>query len=156
MGAKTSKTKMLEYKPKNQIETKKRQERDHQARTILNNISNVPTDEYKPKNQIETEKKRQERDHQARTILNNISNVPTDEEIRIAVALQQMNQIGDLKKNDLIAILIRLDSQRDNANIAFYKNSDLIALIRYELYQRPLEKLNETKENTQSVQIDEI
>lgn len=82
-----------------------------------------------------------EQNHIARSIIReNVSGrVPTDDEIKVSLALQQIQVEGPLKKPDLIAILIRLNPERDNALISQYKVQDLIDYIRHELYVVPLE-----------------
>ena len=85
--------------------------------------------------------KRGEQNHVAREILNTYvkSGVPSEPEILTALAIQQSVQNGPLKKLDYIAILTRLNPNRNNALISQYKVQDLIDLIRYELYSKVLE-----------------
>lgn len=97
--------------------------------------------EYK-KEIIENKNTPKEQNAVARNILeNNVSGVPSDNEVKLALALQQSIKTGALTKLDYIAILVRLNPQRDNALISQYKNQDLISLIRYELYTKQLNKI---------------
>lgn len=88
--------------------------------------------------QIENKK----RNSVARTILQNIEGPPSDSDIITALALQQSIQTGPLKKLDYIAILIRLNPERNNALISQYNVQDIIDLIRYELYTKQLQNKN--------------
>lgn len=82
----------------------------------------------------------------ARTIINKYTTgVPKDDEIRLAIGIQQSQSTGALKKVDYIAILTRLNSERDNALISQYKVQDLIDLIRYELYTKHIESMTKVK-----------
>ncbi len=98
-------------------------------------------------------KTKKQKNNIAREILqNNVNGVPTDRQITVALASQQSQKIGPLVKLDLIAILIRLNPDRNNALLSQYKVQDLQNLIRYELYTVPLTE--QIKENT--VQIEEV
>lgn len=101
--------------------------------------------EYKPNVIAETkavsklESNKKEQNAVARNILqNHVADVPNDDEIKLALALQQSAKTGALTKLDYIAILVRLNPQRNNALMSQYKIKDLIALIRYELYTKHL------------------
>lgn len=101
--------------------------------------------EYKPNVITETkavsklESKKKEQNAIARNILqDHVADVPNDDEIKLALALQQSAKTGALTKLDYIAILVRLNPQRNNALMSQYKIKDLIALIRYELYTKHL------------------
>jgi hypothetical protein len=82
----------------------------------------------------------------ARSILeNNVKGIPTDEQITVALAMQQSQDVGPLKKTDLIAILIRLNPDKNNALLTQYKKEDLVKCIRNELYTKPLYNKFETQ-----------
>lgn len=77
----------------------------------------------------------------ARTIIKSMTNsghTVSDNDVTKALAFQQSQKVGALVKLDYIAILIRLNPSRNNALISQYKAQDLIDLIRFELYNKPL------------------
>jgi hypothetical protein len=89
----------------------------------------------------------------ARGILaNNVNGIPTNEQIAGALAIQQSQDIGPLKKTDLIAILIRLSPDKNNALLSQYKIEDLLKSIRYELYVRPFSGVKTEQYKQQPVQ----
>jgi hypothetical protein len=74
----------------------------------------------------------------ARGILeNNVKGIPSNEQIAGAIAIQQYQDTGPLKKTDLIAILIRLNPDKNNALLSQYKIEDLLKSIRHEVYVKP-------------------
>ena len=74
----------------------------------------------------------------ARGILeNNVKGIPSNEQIAGAIAIQQSQDTGPLKKTDLIAILIRLNPDKNNALLSQYKIEDLLKSIRHEVYVKP-------------------
>ena len=89
-----------------------------------------------------TEKvKHRRQNHVARELLEEHvpDRIPTDDEMLLALAAQQSQVTGNLKKADLISILIRLNPTRNNALISQYTTDDLIVFIRHELYTVPLQ-----------------
>jgi|SRR3989337_4416212 len=124
----------------------------------MGNKNSKKTITYKPNEPIETVGVKQEFKGQnavAREILQTHmqGSVPTDTEIQISLALQQSNQTGPLKKLDYITILTRLNPDRNNALISQYKVQDLIDLIRYELYTKPIQEVIQTQNNSSTVMI---
>ena len=95
--------------------------------------------------------------HVARDILEqHVSDrAPTDDEMKVALAMQQTQVTGNLKKTDLIAILIRLNPKRDNALMTQFTVADLNDLIRHELYTVPLET-SASKQSTGLAEIEDI
>lgn len=81
---------------------------------------------------------------------------PTDDEMKIALAMQQTQVKGNLKKTDLIAILIRLNPERDNALMSQFTVEDLNGLIRHELYTVPLQTVASQQATSQPNNLAEI
>ena len=104
-----------------------------------NKKSRLALEDAQPRPQPRAKHRRQ--NHVARDLLEeHISDrLPTDDEIRLALAAQQSQTTGKLKKADLIAILIRLNPARDNALISQFNVQDLADFIRHELYATPLQ-----------------
>jgi hypothetical protein len=89
----------------------------------------------------------------ARGILaSNVQGIPTDEQIAGALAIQQSQDTGPLKKTDLIAILIRLNPDKNNALLSQYKIEDLLKCIRYEVYVKPFGGVNPKQQTQPTVQ----
>ena len=83
--------------------------------------------------------------------------IPTDDEMLLALAAQQSQVTGNLKKADLISILIRLNPTRNNALISQYTTDDLIVFIRHELYTVPLQATQQTStQSTPKLEIEEV
>jgi hypothetical protein len=99
----------------------------------------------------------------ARGILaNNVNGIPTDQQIAGALAIQQSQDTGPLKKTDLIAILIRLNPDKNNALLSQYKIEDLLKSIRYEVYVKPFGGVKQeqykqrTAQSLQNIQVEDV